>query len=84
LRELKEIAKCGVASDIEEHQHGIRCVAAAIVDTAGLPVAAISVTAPTFRVTDSDFDDWGKRVAKAAQLIAQRLQPETKLNVEVR
>jgi len=84
LRELKEIAKCGIASDIEEHQHGIRCVAAAIVDTAGLPVAAISVTAPTFRVTDSDFDDWGKRVAKAAQVIAQRLQPETKLKVEVR
>lgn len=83
-RQLKEIKKLGYACDIEEHQHGIRCVAAAIVDTTGMPVAAISVTAPTFRVTDNDFEDWGKRVAKAATTIAQRLQPETTLNVEVK
>ncbi|RVU85817.1 IclR family transcriptional regulator [Leucothrix sargassi] len=84
MRQLKEIAKSGLAFDVEEHQHGIRCVAAAIVDTAGFPVAAISVTAPTFRVTDSDFEDWGKRVAKAAQAIAQRLQPEINMSVEVK
>lgn len=83
-RQLREIQKLGYAFDTEEHQHGIRCVAAAIVDTSGMPVAAISVTAPTFRVTDSDFDDWGKRVAKAATMIAQRLQPETTLSVEVK
>ena len=84
LRQLKEIKKRGYALDTEEHQHGIRCVAAAILDSAGMPVAAISVTAPTFRVTDSDFEDWGKRVADAANTIAQRLQPETTLSVEVR
>lgn len=84
LRQLKEIKKQGYALDIEEHQHGIRCVAAAIVDSAGMPVAAISVTAPTFRVTDSDFADWGKRVAEAANTIAERLQPEITLSVEVR
>ena len=83
-RQLKEIKKQGYALDMEEHQHGIRCVAAAIVDSAGVPVAAISVTAPTFRVTDSDFEDWGKRVSDAANTIAQRLQPETTLSVEVR
>lgn len=84
LRQLKEIKKQGYALDTEEHQHGIRCVAAAIVDSVGMPVAAISVTAPTFRVTDSDFEDWGKRVSDAANTIALRLQPETTLSVEVR
>lgn len=83
-RQLKEIKKQGYAFDMEEHQHGIRCVAAAIVDSVGMPVAAISVTAPTFRVTDSDFEDWAKRVSDAANTIAQRLQPETTLSVEVR
>lgn len=84
MRQLREIQKRGYALDTEEHQHGIRCVAAAIIDSAGMPVAAISVTAPTFRVTDSDFEDWGKRVVHAANIIAQRLQPETTLSVEVR
>lgn len=83
-RQLNEIKKNGFAMDNEEHQHGVCCVAAAIVDSLGMPVAAISVTAPTFRVTDSNFQDWGRRVTKASEAIAQRLQPETNLNLEVR
>jgi len=83
-RQLNEIRKNGFAVDNEEHQHGVCCVASAIVDSLGMPVAAISVTAPTFRVTDSNFQDWGRRVAKASAAIAQRLQPETTLSVEVR
>lgn len=82
-RQLREIQKRGYAFDTEEHQHGIRCVAAAIVNNSGMPVAAISVTGPTFRVTDSDFEDWGRRVTKSAATIAQRLQPETIMSVEV-
>ena len=83
-RELNEIRKNGFAVDNEEHQHGVCCVASAIIDSLGVPVAAISVTAPTFRVTESNFQDWGKRVAKASAAIAQRLQPETTLSLEVR
>lgn len=83
-RQLKEIRKNGFAVDNEEHQHGVCCVASAIVDSLGVPVAAISVTAPTFRISESNFQDWGKRVAKASEAIAQRLQPETTLNLEVK
>jgi len=83
-RQLSEIRKNGFAIDNEEHQHGVCCVASAIVDSVGMPVAAISVTAPTFRVTDSNFQDWGKRVAKASVAIAQRLQPESTMSLEVR
>ena len=83
-RQLSEIKKNGFAVDNEEHQHGVCCVASAIVDSLGVPVAAISVTAPTFRVTESNLLDWGKRVAKASASIAQRLQPETTMSLEVR
>ena len=83
-RQLAEIRKSGFAVDNEEHQHGVCCVAAAITDSLGMPVAAISITAPTFRVNDSNFKDWGKRVARASAAIAQRLQPETTLSLEVR
>ena len=83
-RQLSDIRKIGFAMDNEEHQHGVRCVASAIIDSMGMPIAAISVTAPTFRVTESHIQDWGQRVAKASAAIAQRLQPETTLNLEVR
>jgi len=83
-RQLSEIRKTGFAMDNEEHQHGVCCVASAIVDSLGMPVAAISVTAPTFRVNESNFQDWGRRVAKASDAIAQRLQPDTTLSLEVR
>lgn len=83
LNQLREIQQLGYAIDTEEHQHGIRCVASAILDSTGMPVAAISVTAPTFRVTDNDLEDWGKRIKNAAETISQRLQPETTLNLEV-
>ena len=84
VRQLSEIRKSGFAVDNEEHQHGVCCVASAIVDSLGMPVAAISVTAPTFRVTENNLQDWGRRVAKASAAIAQRLQPETTLSLEVR
>jgi len=83
-RQLNDVRKNGFAVDNEEHQHGVCCVASAIVDSLGFPIAAISVTAPTFRISESNFQDWGKRVAKASAAIAQRLQPETTMSLEVR
>jgi len=83
LNQLREINKTGFAVDTEEHQHGIRCVASAILDSSGMPVAAISVTAPNFRVTENDINDWGMRLKQAAETISERLQPETTLKLEV-
>lgn len=83
LSELRNIQQRGYATDTEEHQHGVRCAAAPILDSFGMPVAAISVTAPTFRVTDTDIQDWGMRVKQAAEKISLRLQPETTLHLEV-
>jgi DNA-binding IclR family transcriptional regulator len=49
LEELAEIRLTGIAFDREEHTEGICAVGAAVLDTAGAPVAAISVPIPTPR-----------------------------------
>lgn len=48
---LRLVQKQGYAVDNEENEQGIRCLAAPIFDEKGSPVAAISISAPAFRVT---------------------------------
>jgi len=48
---LKMVRRLGYAVDDQENEHGIRCVAAPILDRRGRAVAAISVSGPAFRVT---------------------------------
>jgi DNA-binding IclR family transcriptional regulator len=48
--DLKLIRERGYAIDDEEHEEGVRCVAAAVKDYSGRPVAAMSVSAPSFRL----------------------------------
>jgi DNA-binding IclR family transcriptional regulator len=56
-RELKAIRDQGYAIDDEENEEGIRCVGAPILDNKGKPVAAISVSGPTVRVTKETIRD---------------------------
>ena len=50
FEELERIRAQGYAVDDEEHSIGLRCVAAAIFDEVGQPVAAVSLSAPKARV----------------------------------
>ena len=50
MKELELSRERGYAIGNEEHETGVRCIAAAIRNWAGSPVAAISVSAPAARM----------------------------------
>lgn len=50
--ELDRVRRAGVAVDDEEHADGLRCVASAVLNESGAPVAAISVSGPKSRIGD--------------------------------
>lgn len=72
-RALRPVASQGYAIDDEEFALGLRCVAAAIRDEHGEPVAAISCSGPTARVTVDRVAPLGRLVAAAAADIAAAL-----------
>ena len=61
----------GYAIDDEEHEEGIRCIAAAVRDHAARVAAAISVSGPTFRITREKADAIGKMVSDAARRLSE-------------
>lgn len=54
----------GYAYDDEEHEEGVRCIAAPVWDHTGMTIASIGISGPTVRVTD-------ERVPILAQLVMQ-------------
>ena len=71
--ELRAIRARGYALDNEENEEGVRCVAAAVRDSNGHPVAAISVSGPSFRITKEKVPVVARAVTAAAQAISQKL-----------
>lgn len=68
-REVEEIRAAGYALDREEHEEGIRCVAAPIRAGTDDVVAGISVTGPAYRVSLPQLLDWSPVVrATAAEI----------------
>ena len=64
MDQIASFRKQGFAVDDEENEVGSRCVASAIVDASGVPVAAISVTVPTPRMSAKVLASTGKRLSK--------------------
>lgn len=60
----------GYAEEIEENEDSIHCVGAAIMNGRGYPVAAISLTAPSFRFTKEDAARLGAKLAAATAEIS--------------
>jgi IclR family acetate operon transcriptional repressor len=71
--ELEKVRRLGYALDDEEHAIGLRCVASAIFDQNGQPLAAISLSGPTARVTDERLGELGIAVRQTADQITQAL-----------
>ena len=66
-RVLTTVREVGYAVDDEEHDLGLRCVAAPIFDEHGQPVAAVSVSGPSARLVNTRIAQLGRMVAQAAQ-----------------
>jgi IclR family acetate operon transcriptional repressor len=72
--ELAVIAARGWALDDEEQSVGLRCVAAAISPPRGLqPIAALSISGPTARISNDRLDALGRMVVDAAADIGRAL-----------
>lgn len=67
LKELQQIVDVGYAIDCAEGMEGVHCVAAAVCDRNGIPVGAITVTAPSTRLPESAFSTTGEMVIEAAR-----------------
>jgi IclR family transcriptional regulator, acetate operon repressor len=71
FRELATIRRQGYAIDDEEACIGLRCVAAVVYNACSEPLAAISVSGMTSRLTDDRLPDIGRTVREvAAELTA--------------
>ncbi|QUX94339.1 IclR family transcriptional regulator [Marinomonas sp. CT5] len=71
--DLELIRETGISLDLEEHELGIKCVAAPIFNSRHEAVAAISVTAPAFRTADDVYEEMKIQVKQAAETISKRL-----------
>lgn len=82
--QLRIIKSRGFAIDEEEILPGTCCVAAAILDSSGRPVGAISVAGPSFRITPERAERLGPELAEAATRVAAQLKstPTTTLSTE--
>ncbi len=72
-QELERIRASGYAVDNEEHEIGVRCVAAPVCDNSGEVVAALSISMPSVRLTDKEIPRYRDLVVQAASDISERL-----------
>ena len=71
LRESEKIRSKGYALDMEEHEEGVRCIAAPILDVNQNPIAAISLSAPAMRLDDARIEELVPIVLETVEKIAR-------------
>ena len=71
--ELDKIRQTGVSLDMQEHEEGIQCAASVIFNYRNEPIAALSITAPVFRVDDERFAFFQTRIKEACQEVSKRM-----------
>jgi DNA-binding IclR family transcriptional regulator len=72
-KELKAVRERGYAIDNEEIEEGVRCVGCVVRNFSGEPLAAISVSAPAFRLTKDKVKGLSQPVVAAAHAFSREL-----------
>ena len=73
MAECRKIRALGYATDREEHESGVCCVAAVVKNCFDRPVAAISISLPSFRFTEEAEKNLSSLVKLAAEEISINL-----------
>jgi DNA-binding IclR family transcriptional regulator len=73
LSELEIIRERGYATDLEEREVGVHCVATPILDSTGQAIAAVSVSGPAGRVTADRLPELGALVRETAGWVSMKL-----------
>jgi IclR family KDG regulon transcriptional repressor len=73
MNELEHIRQNKYAFDDEEHEVGVRCVAAPVHNQQGAVVAALSIAIPSVRLPNSEIPRYREYVISAANEISRRL-----------
>jgi IclR family transcriptional regulator, KDG regulon repressor len=84
LADLRMIRKRGYAVDNEEIEIGLRCVGAPIKDYTGAMVGAISVAAPSARLSSQKIPAVGRLVVSTAAAISEKLGYEKPMTAKAR
>lgn len=74
---MSDLARCrkrGNTLDIEEYHKGIRCVGAPIRDDKYHIVAAVGISAPSYRLTAEKYEDMGELIKRATSSIEDKLR----------
>jgi DNA-binding IclR family transcriptional regulator len=71
--ELKEIYRSGFSIDKSEEFLEVRCIAAPVFNYYNYPVAAVWITAPSYRIPEDRYEVLGKKVRMFADLISERI-----------
>jgi DNA-binding IclR family transcriptional regulator len=71
--ELERVRSQGYAVDEEENELGGRCLAAAIFDVSGRPVAALSISVPIQRLPQDRIPKFGEMIQKSALEISRNM-----------
>ena len=81
-REFMSIKKNGYAIDNEEHEIGVRCVAAPVRNNNSVVIGAVSVSIPTVRLTDKKIPHYRDIIVRAAGEISKKMGCNSELPVE--
>jgi IclR family transcriptional regulator, acetate operon repressor len=71
--DLIKIRESKISLDLEEHEEGIQCAASVILNHRNEPIAALSITAPKFRVDDTRFQHFQTLVKDACKKVSTRM-----------
>jgi DNA-binding IclR family transcriptional regulator len=76
---LADIRNAGLSMDNQEIELGLRCIAAPVFNANGVPAAAISISAPTTRLTEKRTQTLSSSLKNAARDISLKLGCSPKL-----